>query len=240
MSIDIGMTLPAIFCSIDTTDIDRALALSAAMSRAGCGIKIGLEFFSAQGPQGVRQVRNSYPDLPLFIDLKYHDIPNTVAGAVRAIATLEPDFINVHTLGGSEMMQLAADMIRSETEGRTKILGVTILTSHDENSLAETGIGGSIENRVVTLAKLAQESGLDGIVCSPHEILPVRKNCGADFVLMTPGIRPEGSAANDQKRFMTPREAIDTGATHLVIGRPITGAADPAAAAKDILKSLAA
>ena len=235
-------TSPLIFCAADTTDIDHARALAAAMQKTGCGLKIGLEFFNAHGPNAVAEIMDFYEELPLFLDLKYHDIPNTVAGAMRAIAPLGVDYINVHASGGLEMMRAAAQTLREEADKtgtkQPKILGVTILTSLDEGALTQTGFQPGLENRVLQLAHLAQQAGLDGVVCSAREIALLRAECGADFVLMVPGIRPEGSAVADQKRVMTPEQALQQGATHLVIGRPITQAKDPAEAAASILASL--
>ena len=180
----------------------------------------------------------------LFLDLKFHDIPNTVAGAVRAACALRPAYMNVHAAGGRTMMRAAADAAAEEAArggfAAPRLLGVTVLTSLDDAALAETGCAGGSADTVLRLAALAQESGMAGIVCSAHEIEAVRRACGPDFVLMVPGIRPAGSAAADQKRVMTPERALAAGATHLVIGRPISEAADPAAAARAIIGSLAA
>ncbi|MCB9987964.1 MAG: orotidine-5'-phosphate decarboxylase [Rhodospirillales bacterium] len=233
---------PAIFCAIDTPDLDRAKALTAAMQKAGCGLKLGLEFFNAQGPQGIAEIRQAYEELPLFLDLKFHDIPNTVAGAVRAVTHLSPAYINVHAAGGEDMMKAALDAA-NETADKIgvpapKVLAVTILTSLDETALRQVGYADSPEAQVVKMARLTQKSGLAGIVCSAKEIEPVRAACGPDFTLMVPGIRPAGAAIGDQKRVMTPEAALKAGATHLVIGRPITGADDPETAAKEILQTL--
>lgn len=231
-----------IFCAIDTPNAERALALAAAMQKAGCGIKLGLEFFNAQGPQGIAEIRRAYQDLPLFLDLKYHDIPNTVAGAIRAAARLAPDFINVHASGGRAMMEAARDALDEATAQygiqRPKLLAVTILTSLEQDALQAVGYQGRVQDNVERLARLTRESGLDGVVCSPLEIEPVRMVCGDDFITMVPGIRPESAEQNDQKRIMTPHQAMQAGATHLVIGRPITGAADPAAAARAIIDNI--
>lgn len=234
--------LPRVFCAIDTPDLDRAKALAAAMQKAGCGIKVGLEFFNANGPAGVREITEFYEDLALFLDLKYHDIPNTVAGTMRAIAPLGADYLNVHATGGLAMMRTAREALHEEAENIgarvPRLLGVTILTSLDEAAIEEAGFLPGLEQRVSQLALLARKAGLDGVVCSPHEIGLLRAACGAGFVLMTPGIRPDGSPGDDQKRLMNPAEALQKGATHLVIGRPITQAPDPEAAAMDILASL--
>jgi orotidine-5'-phosphate decarboxylase len=222
--------------------MDRAMALAAAMQRAECGIKLGMEFFNANGPQGIREIRQTYDDLSLFIDLKYHDIPNTVAGAVSAIAVLAPDFINVHASGGYTMMKSAADALAEASDEvgvrRPQLLGVTILTSLDQDELHGVGFAGTPADNVERLATLSQKAGMSGVVCAAHEIETVRAACGSDFTLMVPGIRPVGSAKGDQKRVMTPEEAVHIGADHLVIGRPITGADDPVEAAMNIVKKL--
>ena len=243
MNLNTNLPLPPIFCAIDTPDIDRALALAAAMQLAGCGIKLGLEFFNSHGPQGVRTITENYPDTPLFLDLKFHDIPNTCAAACRAAVHLGPAFINVHAGGGAEMMRTAADAVAEEADKTgipaPRILGVTILTSLDETSLAACGFSEAPGKAALRLANLAQKAGLSGVVCSAHEIESVRTACGDAFILMVPGIRPAGSDMHDQKRIMAPRDALRLGATHLVIGRPITQAHDPAQAARQILWDIA-
>jgi len=226
--------LPTIFCAIDTPDIDTAIQTAQSL-QSTCGVKLGLEFFNAHGPQGVKAVMDCVPNTPLFLDLKYKDIPNTVAGAIRAVTRhIQPAFLNVHADGGLEMMRAAKDACPDGT----KLLAVTILTSINADGLDEIGQGRDTVAQVKKLALLTQKAGLDGVVCSSHEIDEVRKACGDDFILMVPGIRPKGSAANDQKRIMTPREAMDKGATHLVIGRPITQSDTPAIVVQDILDSL--
>lgn len=233
---------PPIFCAIDTPDLDRAIQHAAAAARAGIGLKLGLEFFNALGPQGVQAITEKHPDVALFLDLKFHDIPNTVAGAVRAVTALAPAYINIHASGGREMMVAAQNAAEEEAAKRgitpPKILGVTILTALDDAALEDIGYADTAEAQVVKLAQLTQKSGLDGIVCSAKEIAAVRAACGPDFTLMVPGIRPAGSDKGDQKRVMTPIEAMQAGATHLVIGRPITKAPDPIKAAKEILATL--
>jgi orotidine-5'-phosphate decarboxylase len=224
-----------IYCAVDTPDIERALELASYMAKAQCGIKLGLEFFNAQGPNGIDKIRQNYPDLPLFIDLKYHDIPNTVAGAVRSISRLEPDYINIHALGGEDMMIAAKGALESNT---TKLLAVTILTSMSETDLGSVGIEGPLTNRVSSLAKLTAKTGLDGIVCSAAELEALKPQLPHNFIFMVPGIRPVGSNANDQQRIMTPHDALKKGATHLVIGRPITQHSNPEQAANDILNTL--
>lgn len=226
--------LPKIFCAIDTPDIKQAANLAEAMRNAGCGIKLGLEFFNFNGPQGIAAIRDAFNDLPIFLDLKLHDIPNTVAGAVRSVASLNVTYLTLHASGGREMMQAA----QYAADGKMMLLGVTILTSLDSENLEEIGYALPPQEAVVRLARITEESGLAGIVCSPKEIQPVRSSLGPDLALMVPGIRPAGSAAQDQKRVMTPEDAIQAGATHLVIGRPITGAEDPAKAAAEIMAGL--
>lgn len=230
------MTVTAkIFCAIDTSDLERACDLTRQIAPVTGGIKLGLEFFSAFGLKGVERVLEAAPEAQLFLDMKYHDIPNTVAGAVRAICeNFSPAYLNVHAAGGRAMMEAA----KNACGDKTKLLAVTVLTSLDEAAVAEVGYVPGLAERVGQLAVLARDSGLDGVVCSAHEIVRLRECCGEDFVLMAPGIRPKGAAKGDQKRVMTPEEALAAGANHLVIGRPITGAPDPAKAAAEILEGL--
>jgi len=226
-----------ILCAIDTPELGRARALAAAVSGAVGGIKLGLEFFIANGPAAVRQIAGA---TPLFLDLKLHDIPNTVAGAVRSAAALEPLLLTIHCAGGAAMMRAAAAAASEAGNGRRrmKLIGVTVLTSLDDSDLAATGQRGTTGEQAQRLALLARDSGLDGIVCSPHEVAALRAACGASFLLVVPGIRPSGAAAADQKRVLGPRAALDAGADYLVIGRPITEAADPGAAARAIAAEL--
>lgn len=228
-----------IFCAIDTRDEDRAFELIGFAGETGIGIKLGLEFFNTFGPQGVAKIRDLWPDLPLFLDLKLHDIPNTVAKSVAALLPLEPDYLNLHASGGAEMMREAAGVLAAASPSRTKLIGVTVLTTFDENGLHAIGQGMDISGQVMRLAELTQICRLSGVVCSPHEIQMLRQRMGSDFILITPGVRPSGSMTHDQKRVMTPKEAIDLGATHLVIGRPITEAPDPKGAIEDILNEIA-
>ncbi len=230
------MTEPKIFCALDTSDLNQAIDWARAIGPVTGGLKLGLEFFNSFGPQGVEQVREACPQAAIFVDLKFHDIPNTVAGAVRSICnTLSPAYLNVHAGGGQAMMEAA----KAACGPSTKLLGVTILTSLSHEELRDIGYEGeNVASSVQRLALLTKKSGLDGVVCSAHEIELLRETCGDDFVLMVPGIRPAGADVGDQKRVMTPKEALDKGATHLVIGRPITKAADPAQAAQDILNTL--
>ncbi len=240
-----------VFCAVDTTDLPHAAKLIRAVAGgprpAVGGIKLGLEFFLAHGAPGVR---SAFPapvratGVGFFLDLKLHDIPNTVAGGIRAVVELEPTFITIHTAGGPAMMKAAAETATMEAKrlgvARPKLLGVTVLTSLDKSDLEATGVSSDPGAQAVRLATLARASGLDGVICSPLEIAALRKACGADFVLMVPGIRPAGSATGDQKRVMTPKQAVELGANHLVIGRPITEAADPDAAARAIARELEA
>lgn len=225
----------SIFCAIDKPDMAAALKICDSITQAGLSIKLGLEFFNALGIEGVKKIQNAFPTLPIFLDLKYHDIPNTVAGAIRAVTQeFTPAYLNVHAAGGLEMMKAA----KAACPADTKLLAVTILTSLDEEAIAAIGYKEGVSQRVVQMAQLTKAAGLDGVVCSSHEIEAIREACGEDFVLMVPGIRPIGNHIGDQKRVMTPREALDKGATHLVIGRPITSAENPKATAEEILKSL--
>jgi len=231
--------LNPILCAIDTADLARAKALSAAVRGVVAGIKLGLEFFSANGPAGVREVVD--PAGALFLDLKLHDIPNTVAGAVRAAAALDPLLLTLHAAGGPAMMEAAvraAEAAAHEGRRRPKLLGVTVLTSLDEGDLAALGQQGPVGEQVQRLALLARDSGLDGVVCSPQEVAVLRDLCGPEFLLVVPGIRPAGAAMGDQKRVTGPRAAMQAGADYLVVGRPITEAPHPAAAARAILNEL--
>lgn len=235
--------LPGIFCAVDTPDLESACALVRQLAGSGVDIKLGLEFFVAEGPAGVDAVRKAAgANVKIFLDLKLHDIPNTVAGAVRSAVRCRADFLTLHAAGGSRMLAAAADAA-AEAAIQTGIaaptlLGVTVLTHMDDADLRETGIEAAPAQQVLRLAGLVQASGLGGAVCSPQEIAALRAACGADFCLAVPGIRPPASEAGDQKRIMTPQEAARLGADYLVIGRPITQAQDPARMARDIVASL--
>ena len=224
-----------IFVAIDTPDLDRALALARAVGPHAGGLKVGLEFITAQGPEGIRAI--AALGKPVFADTKFHDIPNTVAGAAREIAKLGVAVFNIHASGGEAMMRAAKDAAAS-VNPQMKLIAVTVLTSIDDGVLDTVGQRGPAADQVMRLARLAQASGLDGVVCSAHEIAAIRKACGNDFLLVVPGIRPAGSDLADQRRVMTPAEAARAGADILVIGRPITGAPDPAKAAREIAESL--
>jgi orotidine-5'-phosphate decarboxylase len=224
-----------VFVALDTTDADYARALAGRLQAHVGGLKLGLEFFNAHGPDGVRPFVEL--GLPVFLDLKYHDIPNTVAGACRAAAQLGVSILNVHAQGGAVMMRAAADAVKSVSPA-TRVIAVTMLTSLGEEDFPALGLKPPIADQVLRLAALAQQSGLDGVVCSAHEIVRLRQELGPDFLLVVPGIRPAGSAPGDQRRVMGPAQARDAGASILVIGRPITQAPDPALAARDIAQSL--
>jgi orotidine-5'-phosphate decarboxylase len=229
-----------IICAVDTTDVDHAVNLAQEVREQVGGIKLGLEYFTANGARGVRQITDL--NVPVFLDLKFHDIPNTVAKAIRATAGINTFMMTVHTAGGRAMLRRAieaSDEVSQLTgKERPQIIGVTILTSMDQDDLAMIGFNDPLHDQVKRLADLAQSAGLDGVVCSPYEIQMLRKQCGDEFKLVVPGIRPETSSHDDQKRVMTPKEATSRGADHLVIGRPITQAQSPADAAQAILDSL--
>ena len=220
-----------IFVAIDTPDLARARDLAAALGPHVGGLKLGLEFFAANGPAGVEAIAELR--LPIFLDLKLHDIPNTVAKAVAALAPLEPLILTVHAAGGRAMLEAA----RAAAAPATKVVAVTVLTSLDAPDLCDIGVAGAPADQVARLAALARSCGLDGIVCSGAEVAAVRA-AWPDGFFVVPGVRPGGQAEADQKRVMSPRDALAAGASILVVGRPITAAADPAAAARDIAGSL--
>lgn len=222
--------------AIDTSSLDEAKSLAVKLKDNIGGIKLGMEFFNSFGPSGIKGIKDL--DIPIFLDLKLHDIPATVYKTITTLLKLEPAIINVHASGGKEMMMAAAKALKDSGNKNTKIIAVTILTSLDDNDLYEIGFSGTSNELVLRLAKLAQESGLDGIVCSAKEISTIRENIGSDFMLVVPGIRTKEDNADDQKRIMTPKEAILLGADLLVIGRPITKAKDEILASKEILDQL--
>jgi len=224
-----------VYVALDTTDLDYARGLAERLRGSVGGLKLGLEFFSAHGPEGVRAFAGM--GLPLFLDLKFHDIPNTVAGACRSVASLGVTIINVHASGGAAMLKAAGEAARV-VNPQIKVIAVTVLTSLNETDLRTMGVAGAPADQALRLAQLAKANGLDGVVCSAHEIAPLRFALGADFMLVVPGIRPAGSDLNDQSRVMTPLEAHKAGADILVIGRPITAAPDPVKASRDIAQSL--
>jgi len=229
-----------VFVALDTPELETALALAGRLKGLVGGVKLGKEFFTAQGPQGVRQV--TALGLPVFLDLKFHDIPATVAGAVGAALALKPFMFNVHAFGGEAMMRAAVDAVddaEAEAGGpRPLVLAVTVLTSMWSGDLAAVGIDAPVEEYVLRLAVLAEACGLDGVVCSAREAGMLRREMGPDFKLVVPGIRPAWAQTDDQKRVMTPAEALAEGADYLVVGRPVTGAEDPADAARRIADEL--
>ena len=227
-----------IFVALDTTDLDRALALGRGLKGFIGGVKVGKEFFTALGPAGVGALGEL--GLPVFLDLKFHDIPATVAGAVRAALALKPFIINVHASGGAAMMRAAVEAADGPAPAFNKplVVAVTVLTSLADEDLAATGVAGDAAAQVLRLAQLAKRSGLDGVVCSAREAEALRAALGDDFKLVVPGIRPQWAADDDQKRIVTPAEAVAKGADYLVIGRPITAADDPADAARRIAAEL--
>ncbi len=225
-----------IFCAIDTPDMMRARDLAWICADAAVHVKLGLEFFAAHGPHGVAQMRDVLPSTKIFLDVKLHDIPNTVAGAVRALEQTGADLLTLHASGGSEMMAAAVETAKGWKKP-PKLLAVTVLTHLDETALGQMAQPPAAE-QVVRLAKLAIAAGVQGIVSSPRELADLRTALGADAYLVTPGIRMAGAASDDQKRTLDPLSAIKAGASALVIGRPITAAADPAAALAEIKRGL--
>jgi len=223
----VEMTDPRVIVALDFADAAQALALVERLAPAHCRLKVGKELFTRSGPALVERLQEK--GFEVFLDLKFHDIPNTVAKACRAAADLGVWMVNVHALGGRKMMEAARAAVTSASH-QPQLIAVTVLTSMGEGDLAEIGLPGSPEENVRRLARLAEASGMDGVVCSPREVAMLRKTCGADFRLVTPGVRPAGAARNDQTRVATPEDAIRTGSSYLVIGRPITQADDPLAA----------
>lgn len=230
------MNDPRIIVALDYPDAGQALALASRLDPNLCRVKVGKELYTAAGPSLVAELRKL--GFGIFLDLKYHDIPSTVAGACRAAAELGVWMFNVHALGGRAMMSAARDAV-SSIANRPKVTAVTVLTSMGAADMAEIGLGGTPEDAVLRLSRLAQEAGLDGVVCSAREAAALRRQFGKSFCLVTPGIRPAGAATNDQSRVATPRQAIADGSDYLVIGRPITGAPDPLAALRSISAEIA-
>lgn len=220
-----------LFVALDTPDLTHAQALAARVRHHVGGLKLGLEFFAANGQPGVRAMAEL--GLPIFLDLKLHDIPNTVARAVQALASLEPAILTVHAAGGRAMLEDA----KATAPPTTKVVAVTMLTSLDAHDLAATGIHGDAHDQVVRLTDLAREAGLDGIVCSGAEVAAAKARWSHGFFVV-PGVRPADGMVADQKRVITPRAALDAGASILVVGRPITQADDPDVAARAIEATL--
>ena len=220
-----------IFVAIDTPRMERARSLAEQVRGTAGGVKLGLEFFSAKGPEGVAAI--AALGLPVFLDVKLHDIPNTVAKAVEALAPLKPAVLTVHAAGGRAMLEAA----KAAASPETRVVAVTVLTSLDGDDLRSIGVDSEPREQVERLAALARSAGLDGIVCSGAEVAAAKAAWPEGF-LVVPGVRPPGGDVSDQKRVVTPRQALDDGASILVIGRPITGAEDPEAALNDIAATL--
>jgi len=229
------LTKNPIYCAIDTNDVKYAIALIDKIKDSIGGIKLGLEFYTHCGIEGINKIKDI--GLPIFIDLKLYDIPNTTKSALQGILNLKPEFTTLHISGGSEMLTECVN-IRNLSQSKTGLIGVTVLTSLDDEGIEELGLSNSLDDQVLKLAKIADKNMLDGIVCSPHEIKMIKQETSNKLKLIVPGIRSSSDNANDQKRTMSASEAINTGADVLVIGRPITMANDPAEAAYKIFKSL--
>ncbi len=226
---------PRIIVALDYPDSNQALALVDQLEPALCRLKVGKEMFTRTGPGFIEQL--SGRGFEIFLDLKFHDIPNTVAAACDAAADLGVWMMNLHASGGRRMMEAARDRLEQRSE-RPLVVAVTILTSLSAEDIAEIGYRGEPADNVRRLAELASQSGMDGVVCSPREAADLRARIGADFLLVTPGVRPKDAAADDQRRVMTPADAIRAGASHLVIGRPITGASEPIEALRRISREI--
>ncbi len=231
-----------IFCALDTPDLEEARKLTAMLAPHLAGIKLGLEFFMAQGLLGVKALL--LLNVPIFLDLKFHDIPNTAAGAVREAAKLGVAYLTVHTSGGEAMLRAVMDAAnegaQSVNKPRPKVLGVTVLTSLNSAETSAIGFAGQPEKQVLRLAGLAANAGLDGIVASPLEAPLIKQAFGATLLVVTPGIRPLTAAVGDQQRTLTPKQALANGADYLVIGRPITQSPDPLQALLSINQDIAA
>ncbi len=229
------MTNNPIFCAIDTNDIITATDLVSQIKPYIGGIKLGLEFFTSCGISGCHTMKEF--NLPLFIDLKLHDIPQTVTSALRGILSLEPVYTTLHISGGSKMLKSSVNLKR-DLNSKTNLLGVTILTSFDDGTIEELGFGSSVKHSIEQLTSVAHESGLDGIVCSPLEVKNIKKNYKNKLKLVVPGIRSDKNISDDQKRTLSAREAISSGADILVVGRPITKSKDPAESARALLQEI--
>lgn len=223
---------PCVIVALDYPNAASALAIVDKLSPELCHLKVGKELFTRAGPDLVRELNQR--GFRVFLDLKFHDIPNTVAQACRAAADLGVWMVNIHAQGGRKMMQAARDALADYGDQRPLLIAVTVLTSLSAEDLAELGMQGSPADNVMRLARLTQDSGLDGVVCSAQEAALLRKSLAAEFQLITPGVRPAGAATDDQRRVMTPSDAIRAGANYLVIGRPITQASDPISVLKMI------
>ncbi len=218
------MAEPRLIVALDYPDADAALAFVRRVQPSACRLKVGLELFTAAGPGFVAGLVDRGFDV--FLDLKYHDIPHTVARACAAAARLGVWMLNVHALGGERMLRAAVEAV-GQVSARPLLVAVTMLTSHAEAEVAALGFAGGIARHVAALAALSKDCGLDGVVCSAQEARRLRAALGSGFVLVTPGIRPAGAAPDDQSRVVTPRQAVENGADYLVVGRPVTRATDP-------------
>jgi len=225
------MTDPRVIVALDFAEAAQALALVECLDPAQCRLKVGKELFTRSGPVLVEALQEK--GFEVFLDLKFHDIPNTVAKACKAAADLGVWMVNVHAMGGRKMMEAAREAVASAPH-RPRLIAVTVLTSMSDADLAEVGLQGSPEDNVRRLAGLAESAGLEGVVCSPREVGMLRNTMGGNFQLVTPGVRPVGAALNDQTRVAAPEDAIRAGSSYLVIGRPITQADDPPAALRAI------
>jgi orotidine-5'-phosphate decarboxylase len=221
--------------ALDVSSAAAAQKIVAAVGDSALTYKVGMQLYTAEGPQVVRDLVAA--GRRVFLDLKYHDIPNTVAKAVEEAAKLGVSMLTVHAAGGGKMLQAAADAARNVNPALV-VLGVTVLTSMDNHDLDKIGVRGTVPDQVLRLAALALNDGCGGVVASAREAPEIRHELGQDFALVTPGVRPEGSGTDDQVRIVTPAEAISAGASHIVVGRPITAAADPAAQAREILSQM--
>lgn len=229
------MNDPKIIVALDYSDAQPALELVARLEPALCRLKVGIELFNTARPQLIELLMQR--GFEIFLDLKFHDIPNTTAQACKAAAELGVWMVNVHALGGRKMMEAARDAMSQYTNS-PKLIAVTLLTSMAQEDFADLGIAATPADMVLRLARLARDSGLDGVVCSAREAALLRQHCGNEFCLVTPGIRSADAVADDQSRVMTPCAALDQGANYLVIGRPITRAADPLQALQNIIKQI--
>lgn len=231
------MSDPRVIVALDFPDTGQALALASRLEPALCRVKVGKELYTAAGPSIVESLVKS--GFSVFLDLKYHDIPNTVGAACAAAARLGVWLMNVHALGGCAMMEAARDAL-ARLQAPPRLIAVTVLTSMGASEMERVGLSGSPQEAVLRLARLAQACGLDGVVCSPQETAMLRRECGKSFLLVTPGIRPASGANGDQQRVATPATAIADGADYLVVGRPVTRAPDPLAALRAINDEIAA
>ncbi len=226
--------------ALDVDSEEKAVELVEKLKNDVRFFKVGFELFSSCGPSIIKRIKET--DSDIFLDLKFHDIPNTVSKAAVSVARLGVYMFNVHGLGGYEMMKKTAEDVEEEAQRlgieKPKVIAVTVLTSMDEDSLKKVGINESIKDEVLKLARMAKDAGLDGVVASSVEAKMIRKELGKEFLIITPGVRPAGTAAQDQKRVATPGSAIKDGASFIVVGRPITEAKDPAAAAREIIKEM--